>query len=188
MILEPIGKTIWPPDGNLGFSFPLNISSSVWAMDMKFCTLIDIYWKKITYHFGTIWKSNMAARRPSWIFVFAQYLKKYLSNWFKILHIYRYILDKGLLWFWSRSGNQCGRQAAILDFRFCSISQETFEQFIWNFAYLLVCIRQRSTSILDPIRYPIWLPGGHLGFSFPLNISRSFWAIDLIICEFIGTC
>ena len=65
--------------------------------------------------FGPDQKSNMATRRPSWIFISAQYLKKPLSNWFEILHIYWYVLDKGQVQFWTWSEIQYGRQVAILD-------------------------------------------------------------------------
>ena len=119
--------------------------------------------------------------------VSAKYLKKHLSNQFEILQVYWYISEGGQVRFETRSEIQYGRQAAILDFRFRSISREAFEQSIWNFAGLSVCIRRRSSSIFDPIRNPIWPLGGHLEFSFPLNISRSDWAIDLKFCRFIGT-
>ena len=72
----------------------------------------------------------MAARWPSWIFVSAQYLEKRLNNQFEILQVYWYILDEGQVRFWTRSEIQYGRQAAILDFHFHSISQEAFEQLI----------------------------------------------------------
>ena len=118
---------------------------------------------------------------------YAQYPKKCLSNQFEILQVYWYISVGGRVWLWTRSKIQYGCQVAILDFYFCSISQEAFEQSIWNFAGVLVHIRGRLSSILDPIRNPIWPPGGHLGFSFPLNISRSVWAIDLKFGTFIDT-
>ena len=60
----------------------------------------------------------------------AQYLKKHLSNQFEILQVYWYISGGGQVLFWTRSENQYGRQAAILDFHFHSISQEAFEQLI----------------------------------------------------------
>ena len=69
-----------------------------------------------------------------------------------------------------------------------SITQEAFEQSIWNFAGWLVHIGCRSCLILEPIGNPIWPPGSHLGFSFPLkNISRNILAIDLKFCRYIGT-
>ena len=60
----------------------------------------------------------------------AQYLKKHLSNQFEILLVYWCISGGGQVLFWTRSEIQYGRQAAILDFHFHSISQEAFEQLI----------------------------------------------------------
>ena len=54
----------------------------------------------------------------------AQCLKKYFSDQFEIFQVYWYI-SVG-----RRSGIQYGRQAAIFDFHFHSISQEAFEQLI----------------------------------------------------------
>ena len=53
---------------------------------------------------------------------------------------------------------------------FRSISHKAFEQSMTNLAGILVHIRGRLGSILEPIRNPIWPPGGHLGFYVPLNI------------------
>ena len=101
----------------------------------------------------------MAARWwQSLIFISTRSLKTCLRNWFEILHIYWYILDKGEVWFWTWSESQYGRQVAILDFRFRLISQEVFEQSTWNFAGLLVHIRWRSGFILDLIGNWIWPP------------------------------
>ena len=183
-----------PPGGRLNFSENteltvqtlLNISRSIWTINLKFCRYIGTYQGEVKFYFAPNQKSNMAARRPSWIFISIQYLKKRLSNWFEIWHIYWYLLDKGQVRFWTWSEIQYGSQATILDFCFRSISREAFEQSIWNFAGLLVHIRRRSRSIFHLIGNPIWLPSSHLGL-FVLNISRSVWAIDLNICRFIGT-
>ena len=129
----------------------------------------------------------MATRWPSWILVSAQYLKMHFSNWFEIWHICWFILNKGQVWFSTRSEIQDGHQVAIMDFCFRSISQETFEKLILNLAYLLVQVRRRLCSILDLIKNLIWLPGSHFEFLIPLNIWRSVWAIDLKFVTFIGT-
>ena len=62
---------------------------------------------------------------------------------------------------------------------FCSVPQEAFDQLIRHFAPLLLYLSQRSSSTLDLIENLIWPSGGHLEFSFPLNISRTIWTIDV---------
>ena len=73
-----------------------------------------------------------------------------------------------------------GRQAAIFDFPFRSITQEPFELFQWFLGCECIIIRYRSSSILEPIGNPTWPPASHLGFSFPLNNSRTVWGISMI--------
>ena len=44
---------------------------------------------------------------------------------------------------------------------------------------ILAHIRESSSTNFRVIRNPIWPPGRHLGFSFPLYISRTIWAFYL---------
>ena len=107
------------------------------------------------------------------------YLKSYWSNLFEILRGYWCISEDVHFWISDGSDIQYGRQAAILDFRFRSITQEPLKQLAWNLVCGFIMKRYRSSLIFRPIGNPIWQPGSHLGFPFPLNISRTIRAIDL---------
>ena len=115
----------------------------------------------------------MAAKWPSWIFISTQYLKNHLSNRFEDLQIHCYILDKGQVQFRTLIRNPIWPPGGHLGFRFCLISQEGFEHSVLNFAYLLVYIRRRSSSILDSIRNPIWPQVVILDFRFCLISKKS---------------
>ena len=66
---------IWKRSYCLGFLLPLNISSSVSAIHLKFCRCIGTYQLEVVFNYGPDQKSNMAARWPPCIFISAQYLK-----------------------------------------------------------------------------------------------------------------
>ena len=90
-ILMPSGNPIWPPGSYLLFSFLHNISRNLWAIDLKFCRFIGTYKMQVKYDFGADRKSNMAARKPSWIYISAQYHTEGLSYCFESLQGYWYI-------------------------------------------------------------------------------------------------
>ena len=86
-IFRPIGNPIWPPGSHLGFSFPLNISRTVRAIDLKFGMWFYHEKIQVKFDFQVDLKSNMAARQPSWIFVSAQLLKNRISDWLEIWYV-----------------------------------------------------------------------------------------------------
>merc|ERR1711893_572820 len=58
-------------------------------------------------------------------------------------------------------------------FGFRAITFINIKQFNSNLAHTLYIGIPNSSLNLGSIGYPIWLPGRHLGFSFPLYISRT---------------
>ena len=58
------------------------------------------------------------------------------------------------------------------------ISWEAFERSVWNFVGSCIKVRYTLNWIFRLILNPIWPQGGHLGFSFPLNILRTIWTIS----------
>ena len=76
----PIGNPTWPQGRHLGFSFGHYISRTIWAINLKFLSFIGIHARMCPTKFHADWKSNMAARAPTWIFFRTLYLKNHLSN------------------------------------------------------------------------------------------------------------
>ena len=83
----------------------------------------------------------MAARRPSWIFFRAHYLKKDSSNQFEIFIVYWDISEDLRYRISDRSEIQYGRQVAILDF----LSRALSHQFPLYFSLLYLLL----SSCLD---------------------------------------
>jgi hypothetical protein len=63
---------------------------------------------------------------------------------------------------------------------FRTITQERVAWLISYFFDIAGWDRRGALSILVVIRFPIWPPGGHLGFSILLHNLRSTWSINFI--------
>ena len=129
----------------------------------------------------------MATKRPSWIFLCAQYLKKFLSSWFEILHIYWYILGKGILWFWSRSENQYGHQVAILDFVSAQYLKKRLSNWfeIWHIYWYILVEGQVCFWTRSEIQYG--RQAAILDFRFCSISQEAFKQLIWNFCTFIGT-